>query len=406
MAYVDNPFFDPLDPATLAALDVPRTEGHSVEFDLAADLGLRWRASPRDRLDLDLGGGWTAWRGDAETTRADADLALDYTRALGRRAEAGLGVQGATAAIAAFPDDDLYWGEAHARVGAALGDHWIDAQLGLGLRHLPDRRGVLDDGSPTTGQQDTLLRARLWSWLRIGESLRLMPAYALDLTRAADIGLDHDTHALSLAALDHRLGLDWRADLAGWLRRFEATPDASDAAGAARVDLGLLVGLRVGRALWPGVEVAGRYRYTRSASDDAFGDYGQHFAGFELRAWLDVPPPPPPPAPADATPRLGPDGWTFRHHAPDATRVAWVGDFNDWSLESHPMRGPDADGWWSLTLPLPPGRHGYMFAVDGALVTPVDAPATVDDGFGGRVGVLYVVSGRESSGSVPSGAGP
>ena len=72
--------------------------------------------------------------------------------------------------------------------------------------------------------------------------------------------------------------------------------------------------------------------------------------------------------------------------------MALVGDFNGWSKDSHPLSGPDRWGWWSITIDLPAGRHGYMFVVDGdRFVRPADAPRYASDGFGGEVGVIFVL---------------
>jgi hypothetical protein len=50
-----------------------------------------------------------------------------------------------------------------------------------------------------------------------------------------------------------------------------------------------------------------------------------------------------------------------------AERVNLVGDFNEWSTESHPMRQSASDGSWRITLDLPAG-HDYQFRylVNGA----------------------------------------
>ncbi len=48
---------------------------------------------------------------------------------------------------------------------------------------------------------------------------------------------------------------------------------------------------------------------------------------------------------------------------PRARWVAVVGAFNQWNASAHRLtRG--LDGWWSITLTLPPGRHPYLFIVD------------------------------------------
>ncbi len=80
----------------------------------------------------------------------------------------------------------------------------------------------------------------------------------------------------------------------------------------------------------------------------------------------------------------------FRLTAPDAKRVSVVGTFNGWDPHAHPLRGPDRNGVWSLSLPLPPGRYRYMFVVDGVRwVTDPTAVASEADGFGGHNSVLF-----------------
>lgn len=50
--------------------------------------------------------------------------------------------------------------------------------------------------------------------------------------------------------------------------------------------------------------------------------------------------------------------------APQAKRVAIIGDFNEWQPESHPMKR-QVDGSWALQVPLHHGHHRYQFLVDG-----------------------------------------
>jgi 1,4-alpha-glucan branching enzyme len=50
--------------------------------------------------------------------------------------------------------------------------------------------------------------------------------------------------------------------------------------------------------------------------------------------------------------------------APEARRVALVGDFNDWQPDVNPMiRQPD--GSWHIVVALNHGHHHYQFIVDG-----------------------------------------
>lgn len=54
----------------------------------------------------------------------------------------------------------------------------------------------------------------------------------------------------------------------------------------------------------------------------------------------------------------------FMCHAPAAQQVFLAGTFNDWKPDVTPMvKG--ADGDWSASLKLSPGRYEFKFVVDG-----------------------------------------
>jgi hypothetical protein len=80
----------------------------------------------------------------------------------------------------------------------------------------------------------------------------------------------------------------------------------------------------------------------------------------------------------------------FRLAAPGADQVYVAGDFNDWDVGSLSLTD-DGDGVWTATVPLPPGRYGYMFVVDGEhwVVDPA-AEAVEPDGFGGQNALLRI----------------
>jgi 1,4-alpha-glucan branching enzyme len=50
---------------------------------------------------------------------------------------------------------------------------------------------------------------------------------------------------------------------------------------------------------------------------------------------------------------------------PTATSVTVVGHFNDWDLAATPMTFDSVHGAWSVTIPLPPGRHEFQYVIDG-----------------------------------------
>jgi hypothetical protein len=78
-------------------------------------------------------------------------------------------------------------------------------------------------------------------------------------------------------------------------------------------------------------------------------------------------------------------------HAPDASRVAVVGDFNGWSKEHDFMTRDAASGLWSTTLRIRPGRHVYAFVVnDTQWVRDPRALPAPDADFGRPGSVLLV----------------
>ena len=75
---------------------------------------------------------------------------------------------------------------------------------------------------------------------------------------------------------------------------------------------------------------------------------------------------------------------------PGAKVVQAAGDFNGWNPSETPLQ-PTADGAWTVTLPLEPGRYEYQFVIDGEqwIGDPFAAEQS-DDGFGSRNAVLDV----------------
>lgn len=82
--------------------------------------------------------------------------------------------------------------------------------------------------------------------------------------------------------------------------------------------------------------------------------------------------------------------------APGASRVALVGDFNDWDPRAMPLR-PAGDGrLWTIEVSLRAGRHEYAFVVNDRQwrVDPT-APRAVANDFGPPNSVI-IVGGRSS----------
>jgi hypothetical protein len=75
---------------------------------------------------------------------------------------------------------------------------------------------------------------------------------------------------------------------------------------------------------------------------------------------------------------------------PGARVVQAAGDFNGWNPSDTPLE-QTADGAWTVTLPLEPGRYEYQFVVDGEQwIGDPFATEQSDDGFGSRNAVLDV----------------
>jgi 1,4-alpha-glucan branching enzyme len=79
----------------------------------------------------------------------------------------------------------------------------------------------------------------------------------------------------------------------------------------------------------------------------------------------------------------------LRVRRPSARSMAIAGDFNGWSLSSHPMTR-DGD-YWTARLVLPPGEYLFMYVADGrAWITPAPPVEQMPDGFGGANGRVVV----------------
>ena len=81
----------------------------------------------------------------------------------------------------------------------------------------------------------------------------------------------------------------------------------------------------------------------------------------------------------------------LRLAAPASSRVAVVGDFNDWDPAATPLRPAGDGGTWIVELRLKPGRYHYTFLIDGRRwVRDPSEPAAAESDFGAPVSVLTV----------------
>jgi hypothetical protein len=77
--------------------------------------------------------------------------------------------------------------------------------------------------------------------------------------------------------------------------------------------------------------------------------------------------------------------------APGASSVVVVGDFNQWDVNAHHLDPAGANGVWSRSVLLAPGRHEYAFVIDGTRwVSDPAAAASIADEFGGESSVVTV----------------
>lgn len=98
------------------------------------------------------------------------------------------------------------------------------------------------------------------------------------------------------------------------------------------------------------------------------------------------------PVPPAAAPTIA-DGSVVRFviEAPGASTVALVGDFNAWNVGATPLEATEREGIWTVTVPLPAGRHEYAFVVDGVRWMPdPNAPRAGTADFGPANSVVTV----------------
>ncbi len=82
---------------------------------------------------------------------------------------------------------------------------------------------------------------------------------------------------------------------------------------------------------------------------------------------------------------------TFSFH-PEQTpaQVFLAGTFNEWNPTADRMGGPDDDGVFTLSMPLPPGEHQYKFVADGVWHHDPNGENQTADGFGGFNSIIRV----------------
>jgi 1,4-alpha-glucan branching enzyme len=74
---------------------------------------------------------------------------------------------------------------------------------------------------------------------------------------------------------------------------------------------------------------------------------------------------------------------------PGARTVCVAGSFNEWKPEKTPLIAAGNDRWVGH-LTVKPGRHEYLFVVDGEWLQDPNAKEAVENPFGGKNSVLVV----------------
>jgi len=74
---------------------------------------------------------------------------------------------------------------------------------------------------------------------------------------------------------------------------------------------------------------------------------------------------------------------------PEAKQVCVAGSFNGWKPEKTPLMHL-GNGHWVGDLTIKPGRHEYLFVVDGQWLPDPNAKESVQNPFGGRNSILTV----------------
>ena len=155
-------------------------------------------------------------------------------------------------------------------------------------------------------------------------------------------------------------------------------------------------------ALWLGNRVAltlagGAYpaNYAQGLPNGSFGAVGIRLATGRIsrarRAYepldLLIPPALSPDAPALSFERAAGGELRFNLRNVRAERVELMGDFTAWRPVPLAL---DADGSWTITLPVPSGLHRLNLRTDGGAWTAPPGLTAVNDEFGGPTGVLVV----------------
>lgn len=286
-------------------------------------------------------------------------------------------------------DDTLSTEDGWVAQGDAAVSRWVGGH-GLIGAHLQLGDWVYDGATAPTGQAGGgAFGGLLWNGWRAaaGTDLQRRWSSTAGVTR---------TELVPWALIGYRF--DWfdaEARYETYVRRFAMSKfDGAEHRLRVRVEVqpwkpevALITGLSYGRA--------------RGAGQGLSYDRAEVYVGVSAQlGWQ-----PEPPSPLEPT---GPQGGAsvvdgevrFRVHRPDAAKVSVIGDFDGWDAERGALERTD-DGWFEGTFRLAPGRHQYLWLVDGRTEMPEGAVSYAPDGFGGKNAVLVVPEPGGEGGSAP-----
>jgi len=227
-------------------------------------------------------------------------------------------------------------------------------------------------------------------WARRGEQRLSLSAAAVSTSTVSTVIFDDQT----VLRLRERVGYaDVSLAAHGAWRAFEVDVSAV-ARHAWKGDVASAATASVGGAWWVTPYVGLAAALGRQLSDPMRGTARARYATIALRLSAErhrplrvLPAPPPPAGEASiaATPAGG--GVALVHvRAPGARRVELMGDVTGWEAVTLGRRG-DA---WALRLTMASGPHHVLVRVDGGAWRPPSNLPQIDDGLGGRVGLMVV----------------
>lgn len=347
---------------------------------LQPGLMLTRRLGPRARLTMDAALSVERFYGEWNSLLAGGAGNVELARRVGDRWRLRVAANSEYFSDSVDPAFNRFRVAGEAGLGVVGRRGWIELTTGLQNRRFPnvhtvDQRGQALDFSELAGSIGVGGQLRPARWLELSALVNGQntgardPAYDNRAVRAQG-----SVRFLKLAPL--------RADatVVAQRRWYSGWTDTYDHQSA-----GLTCPLTAG------VDVS--LRYARVRYDNPFDDTDRSWRVSLVLTWWSVGysamAAPVVPPPASVPPLHAGDKRLFRFLAPGAHDVALVGDFNGWNPVVDPM-APSENGWWQVWVSLPSGSHQYAYWVDGAMMTPPESLVTVDDGFGGRNGVVHV----------------